>query len=763
MRKNNHLVVITLILIVIVSLFYVNLSMKYSGKNIITNVYVANNNLVKANNSIITKEKDEEEEINLGDTIAHCASQELTCEGVGGTLQDGVCKHTEYYNGCTSKPSSACNNWSSARRCCIGRLSRVVVDGNPWEKCTACNSGYQLVDNECGKCEFGLKANADTVSPDTEWCAEVVGKNKFCTSELESNCTIAKNSCVKSTIKVTLNGVTHSTSIPVAGRWQEAPKDDDGKVRVPETPSASTVEEADAWIGSDRADMDATMAYGDNCKVTDEEGKVECDSYFTRGKCGAQPIKTYSYCCVDNQYIGTSSEKAKTGDNQGGVKWADHVLYNHDQMKNGKYGCAYYFGNNYTLATNPDGSTVPKNKCSPPEIINRCSSTPKTLTNQVSGGTTTQCEEEVTLKYNEGEKCSDNSDGNIQNSFFAINCSRTVKANFDYGDDGRTDTPRDLYKGQGFKYGITIKTIIECDKSFYDDIWKKSYSNILERLRTIDYDLAKFYHEEYNATKWLQRYQYLVENKDKFKSGTVAKDVFMFWNILDELLGVVKSYNNYSPDNQYNETATLDFNYNVDGKTVTLSRQVPNQSIFIKNVDEGVYQEPSSTVNLNVEGKKIKGLIDDKGKLQYPKNGKKTNIAHPRTVKLVPNEMYVNTTTGTLQTINNSGYSGGNKIYIDYYANTPQVITPINIIVTGYAGSDSLKLENAITNNKCTLKVKDMEIIYRPIDVSNPFINNTWAPGKNWVNSQFDFRNIIHSNIWSTSSYYAKYTNDTWN
>ena len=44
-----------------------------------------------------------------------------------------------------------------------------------------------------------------------------------------------------------------------------------------------------------------------------------------------------------------------------------------------------------------------------------------------------------------------------------------------------------------------------------------------------------------------------------------------------------------------------------------------------------------------------------------------------------------------------------------------------------------------------------MDIRYRSIDVSNPFINDKWQKGKNWVNDKYDFTQAIHANTWNVA------------
>lgn len=750
MRKNNHLIVILFGILIIIGLLYAHISLKYSGVERI-GTSIIHNDLLSVNNTLSNnsnEEQNDEEEINLGD-IKGCQDSYKKC--FYGDEVDGKCQVTSTtpaQYGCLSQcngPSSG--NWNG--KCCWGvtkpATETTTVIGTAAEICTNCQPGYYLSGGSCIECRAigGLEINGEqsVVSANgilSRWCAQTKMNSPQCKSTA-SDCKNVTNKCGKSTI--TIGG--ESISIPVSGNWGSLISQgaDGGKVTLDHEPGATTEAQADGKNGHEISDE---ICYGMIEKTSSDGTKYwECDSYRRRSECGIAPVVLYSYCCVDKQFIGVSSESS-------GVKWADHVHVNYNQTKNGKSGCAYYFGDNYTHATNPNGSEISQSKCSAPEIINRCTAAPTGLDPKQQE--TSSCEEEMEINLQEKEECSDNSTS-INNSFYSINCNRTIKANFDYGDDEITTTARQLYKGQGFKFGIKLETVIECDKQFFGGSWTKSYLNLLNRIRTIDNTLV-YYYENDMADAWVN---YINGNSIKFKDNDVKSRVYALWNYLNDLKKIVETYNNHEADSYFNEKATLDFSYKVNGKTVSISSQNPNQSDFTKTiVSEGKYDIlSSSTVNLDVEGRKIKGIT-------YPKTMKKSTKNNPRIVKLEPKEMYI-TKTGTLTYVKNSNYSGGNKIYIDYYTDAPQIITLIAIKVTGYAGKLSEQEGKSIINNKCDITVKDSEIIYRPIDVSNPFINNTWTPGKNWVNSEFDFRNIIKANIWSTSGNYATYTSGKWN
>ena len=719
MKKNNHLVLIILVLIVMVSLMYINISLKYDkSKEVINKSYIVHNSLVEANNTIDTDTNTEE--INLGD---YQCETEKVCDA-GQSLMDGVCKAPEQYydRSCHSGvPKSSCRgSWSGGGgsynlgTCCTteGPKTRWVEKGAPRVICKACKSDYVLEGTTCVKCKvvkISAENNEKLVSPNSQWCAIAEYNNSKC-SGTKKSCTTPESACGKSTI--TIGG--KSVSVSVAGNWEKKPAG-----VYPKYFKSSTREDADSGRFNDGT---PAMEHGDCIVVYDAKDgyKNVCVNVETRGKCGSTAIKSYNYCCVDNEYIGVSDN----------VIWAEYKLKENTSTFN---ACEYYYGKGYTYVN------ATQAQChKPTPVAERCQYSSTGL--KKAEENTNSCEEAKEISISEGEKCSDS---DPSKSFYTIKCDRTAKTNFDYGDDNDTSTVREIYKGQGFKFGIKVESTIECRGEFSGSKWINVYNLLKGKLDAVDPNLIN-YCNNYDYNGW----DNYIKNVLKPKKESAKSELYKLWRIIEELKDIVDNYNKYEPNVEYNEEATLDFTYKVGGKVVRLSTQSPNQSVFERSIlSEGTYASKyENVVNLGVKG------------VTNPKNYLRSSKSNPRIVKLTPKNVYINTNTTNIQTDAKNAISGGNKIYIDYATDTPQTITPINITVTGLAGNNS-----TINNNQCTLKVRDMEIIYRPIDVSNPFINNTWTPGKNWLNSQFDFRNIIHSNIWSTSDYYAKYTNGTWN
>ena len=200
-----------------------------------------------------------------------------------------------------------------------------------------------------------------------------------------------------------------------------------------------------------------------------------------------------------------------------------------------------------------------------------------------------------------------------------------------------------------------------------------------------------------------------------------AESVIYGEKINQENLNNMKTaYNNFDPTTTYNdnESGDISLNYQINAKPANSNA---NFVLNVINEGKGQYYGKSSDPN-------------------NPTNYTWSNKNNPRIVKLTLPKVYFDKETGKTPPVTKNVIDGGNKLYIDY--NTDPGTYNINVKVSGVGCS-------SINNDKCSITVKENEILYRPIDLSNPFINNKWTPGSNWVNNKFDFRNIIHSDIWS--------------
>ena len=336
-------------------------------------------------------------------------------------------------------------------------------------------------------------------------------------------------------------------------------------------------------------------------------------------------------------------------------------------------------------------------------------------TTKVELADTTQCTDEIYENTN----------------FYEIGCKKTINTHFDYGNDGKDNTVRSLYKGEGFSFGINVETAINCKYIFYDGTWTKVYNKIKDSIKKIDSKLLD-YLTDYK--KWEEYINNNILNKNGVNN---ASKLYWYWGLAEELRNVVKAYNEYTPKNTYNEQSELTLTTLENGKKVTNKYKLKQ---IVK--DTGTYKEE------NVEKKDLKesGVTNPKSYIL------KSNTA--RKVTLIPFRVCMNKKTGKITTIEGDKcpedtIDGGNKIYTSFTTDITEKnkTYPIDISVTGLGGIDY-----TIDHNKCDLKVMDREYIYRPIDVENPFINSNWKKGKNWVNEKFDFTQVINKDTWSDNS-----------
>ena len=313
------------------------------------------------------------------------------------------------------------------------------------------------------------------------------------------------------------------------------------------------------------------------------------------------------------------------------------------------------------------------------------------------------CEDSSVIKYKDGKSCSGT-------AFYNIDCDNVVTTKFDYGDDN-TGIINTIYAGQGFKYGITITSEKTCKATFNKTNWTNAYNIISNKIKQANNDLKS------------------VSGKNK---TAVESEIKRLQQKQNELKEIVNSYNSYNPVTSSNEGATISLVYKVNKKTTETTA----------NLQKTIISEGT--------GKRTNNSQVDLG-ITKVYNYTWTNKNNPRKVKLILPRTYINQNTGA---VDKNGVDGGNKLYTDY--KTDPNTYNMNIKVSGVGCNGS------VSNDKCNVIVKEQDILYRPIDVSNPFINNKWTPGSNWINNQFDFRSVIHDDVWLDDECYSKYTNGTW-
>ena len=433
------------------------------------------------------------------------------------------------------------------------------------------------------------------------------------------------------------------------------------------------------------------------CYYYEGEEKVDggwlYTAYYTRC-CGGGPTSDAGACYGDKKYLGI----------------AQNVLWQTKATSDRPY--------KYTGVSEQDCHAINVNIC------NANPTTPSAI--KVN---TDSCEDTKEIHYKDITACS-NYEESTEKNFYTIECERTINTSFDYGDDNSTTTNRVLYKGGGFGFGIKITSTHTCTARFNKTTWEELYNRYLKKIGFVSSSLVN-YVKNYDHNGWAREVNKLDASKD------VKSEVYELWNILEGLSDLVeKNYVGFKPENKYDEQASIELTYNVAGKSTKVTDQL---IISDKDSTEGAYTKTNSSTKYNLTSK-LKNV---------PEYFVMTNEKNPRVIKLMPKRSYIEKYIGKGVNDDESNIDGGNKIYVDYDidATGNKLTYPISIEVKGLGSNGS-----EVINNKCDYKVVDDEIYYRPIDVTNPFINDNWEIGKNWLNNKFSFTNTIKSNVWSLSS-----------
>lgn len=334
-------------------------------------------------------------------------------------------------------------------------------------------------------------------------------------------------------------------------------------------------------------------------------------------------------------------------------------------------------------------------------------------------------------------------------NYYKINCSRDVTTKFDFQNDGKTNTSNELLRGLGFEFGIKIVTDINCKATFDPDgknAWIDSYNKVMAKLKTIkarnstSFTTTAYDAYKKNNDKEFDNFFKKLQEIDK-KDFTKKTQSYMYelHRLARDLEDIVNAYNNFNTEKEYKEGATLKLDYKIGDN---------NKKTFTYNFDSST----SSTKPTKTVSKTHSNIHSAASWLKSPQD---YTSKYTMTTSLYPKMTYVDKNNGTIYTEKKANtIPAGNKIYIDDNAyidpkTNSQKISPIKITVTGLGGNES-----TVENNKCSLVVKSSDMKYRPISLTNPFINSSWKKGENWVNSEYDFTKAIHATTWNEATLY---------
>ena len=636
-----------------------------------------------------------------GGNVINC----LSCKGTLDANQTSCTGCSDGYF--LASPSDKIRNKLDTKKCeddkcscvkCSGIIINSALPGSNYETCYSFDIAFppKISPSDSGSASayLGITTNwpfdySWTVMNDGNYIASGTGSGKV---GVGKNVDGNFKPCSGVTVSVSVNGkVVATAGAEVSSNWTY------NKVRHSFA--------ADATIPPTRPKAnDANSSYYNASDCYSNGPNTKSCLVYARS-CGAgNGPQLYNYCCVNNGVLAASTD----------------AIYKENESSK---ACP----DTYTLLENVEKKDCVIKK----EELGSCDTT--TVSSPKKSLQASTCEDTVTMSVDEGKHCT-NIVNNEKNSFYEITCAKTVKTSFDYGNDGNKNTSRTLYKGEGFAFGVNVDTTINCKYTFYDTIWKTAYNNVMNKIKSINNNLVQ-YVERNDKTGWENYINNNVLNKNGINN---VSELYRLWNLIDQLRGVVKAYNEYKPSDDYKEQGRISVKTKENGKDVINKYELLPT---IKN---------AGTTQLN----NVKASSLNVPLVSNPKSYILTSSS-PRKVILIPKKACIDRSTGEVKTIDennkcpDNSIDGGNKIYISYNTDvTSDKKYTLSVELYGLGTNQS-----EIKNDKCSISVSESEYMYRPIDVGNPFINSSWEKGKNWINENYDFTKAIHSATWSENTY----------
>ena len=705
------------------------------------------------------------EDVILGDTsctdwstvgIAYVTSDLGNCTSSAPSSGTSWCKLIRTITG--SEASAECLN---GYRCyLVQRYSRSCKkdcpagygdDPSATTGCSMCAAGYYSPDNDgtCTKCEAGYTstagsskctekcAGAETYNVNTDKCEEckiVVETSKKKVSESGNYAVrIYYSGCYqRRDITITTNG-SFIGDVPTEIFNKE---NGAGSKKVTIQPAAlkqgqcsgisktsvsynGTTYDVSVTVKPDWAPVEGEITsdkyiYGtdDNADIAGDDihasctrngdGKYTCKDIFVRGK-GCVSI-TQSKCYTYNK---DSIVKFEFGSTSPGNDWEVYKVNGKEVTTSST--CGACFGNtpNFKDATkvkwSNTGNTsvyqyiyknVSKDQCNlPPKIPDICENSYIKPSGKKANATTcggvTSLENTVTICDNP----------NSANAYYQVKVTKTYSSQVDYQEYSTKP-------GVGFKYDIIIDESDKVVATFDKDKWIKHYNDYYNEMKKYKNDNPWYWYYKRNIDNLVSNLEYYNNN-------------YINWNIKEKDIKI-----------------GFNISYKENGKTHTMEY---NNFIKDTNASKQTKNVISKTpITINVNGEKYTTY-------NIEQTIKSTTKMIPNNVTLTRQSRYL--TIGTSVNSSNQA-SGGNKIYITINEDNKKKIVYLD------DGTYNINLTvnidgNVITNNKCPLVIKSTNLIYRIINVTNPFINKNYPRGVNWLNSTYDYTKVIRSDTWT--------------
>ena len=347
-----------------------------------------------------------------------------------------------------------------------------------------------------------------------------------------------------------------------------------------------------------------------------------------------------------------------------------------------------------------------------PKDVSSCADTTSSQTPEDK--TLNACEGDVSFSGENYESCTVDT-----YSYYTKKCyENNYKASLKIGDVTANSKNFSLVNGGGFEAEANLSTHFSCTYTFDLENFKKDYEVVLKNLSYYKENTADWY-TNYNIKKKLdtilENYRNLTEEVNNWESG------YAFTKI----------------------KATL----KVDSSSLSL-----------------VYDENDlvhDTIDLNGDNKKEGNycLVNSKNTLEL--NGKKYNVntnvkcGESWRLKLTLPETCLNMKTGEPEACVSGSLnqiSGGKKYYLAMDKKSGNIQLFLENL--GYDGNWKVTLTDCSFSIPSLLKEK---VIFRQIQLTDPFLK-TYLPtrvvGKNYLNTAYNFVNIIKSDTWDQNFKY---------
>ncbi len=310
------------------------------------------------------------------------------------------------------------------------------------------------------------------------------------------------------------------------------------------------------------------------------------------------------------------------------------------------------------------------------------------------------------------KKCGIKNGDSIGDEFYRIDCKETMKTGFNGPILNDSSKPNSfMYPGTAFKFNYIAKTKIECEGKWHQDFYTKAESYVKDYI-----------------------------DKKKFKSFH-QEDSGFFDSALAGVQNVKESYRNW----------TLNyFNSSFSKETGVIKDQQPT----VKGTSK---DEKEFTLEM-ADGSKTK--VSSCGN---EPNGKNENFTYKvaYTIKMqMPVVYYSDSQKPQYTTVATSGYTSIGRVFpisdIKEYAKRTDYKYNVTISNLGLG-------HKWVNKETCALGVKEKEIVFRSINLNDPFIqalDSNHEIGENWKNSKYDFTGIIDKNTWSNPSQFNTVTID---